>query len=485
MNKIWNTFIGKYKKLSVPAKAGLWFTICGFIQKGISFITVPIFTRLLTTSQYGVVSVYNSWLSLVSIFCTLNLFYGGFNNGMLDYEDKRDHYVSAIQGLITTISFGWLVIYLVGRVYWNELFEMDSILVFVMFAEILATAGLSLWSARERYEFRYRNLVLITIANAFFASFLSVLAIWLCSKKYGAEVKIVCHAIVVLIICGNVYLYNFRKGKCFFDREIWKMALLFNLPLLPHYLSTMVLNQADRIMISKMVGESEAGIYSVAYSAAMILNIMVTAINNSFAPWLYGKLKAKNYEGIDKVVNMLFGGVALVLVMLIAFAPECIFVLAGSKYAEAVMIIPAVASSLYFIFMYQIFANVEFYHKKNKFIAYASVSGALLNIVLNYFGILWFGYVAAGYTTLICYAVFGCAHYIFMKKICNEEMGGVKLFDAKTVFLIGIILVAFSIVLSLIYPYTILRYSILAVIIIILFASKSKILQFIKIIKER
>ena len=75
-------FLQKYKLMSAPAKAGLWFTICGFIQKGISFVTVPIFTRLLTTAQYGTVSVYNSWLSLVSIFCTLNLFYGGFNNGI-------------------------------------------------------------------------------------------------------------------------------------------------------------------------------------------------------------------------------------------------------------------------------------------------------------------------------------------------------------------------------------------------------------------
>lgn len=49
-----------YKNLSVSMKAALWFTICGFVQKGISFITLPIFTRLLTTAQYGIVSVYVS-----------------------------------------------------------------------------------------------------------------------------------------------------------------------------------------------------------------------------------------------------------------------------------------------------------------------------------------------------------------------------------------------------------------------------------------
>lgn len=483
--KIMQKYIDKYNKLSKPAKAGLWFTVCGFIQKGISFITVPIFTRLLTTSQYGTVSVYNSWLSLVSIFCTLNLFYGGFNNGMLDHESRRDEYVSAIQGLITFITVIWVGIYFISRPLWNGLFEMGTLLVLVMFVEILATSALSLWSARERYEFRYKNLVLITVSNAFFASFLSVLAIWLSDKEYGAEVKIVTHALVVAIICGCVYIHNFRKGRLLYSKEIWREAFLFNLPLVPHYLSTMILNQADRIMIGKMVGKSEAGLYSVAYSAAMILNIMVTAVNNSFAPWLYGKLKEKDFKPIAKTANILFIGVAMVLVLLISFAPEAIAILAGSKYSEAVLIIPSVAASLYFIFMYQIFANVEFYFKKNKFIAYASMLGAMLNVILNYFGILWFGYIAAGYTTLICYILFGLSHYFFMRKICRENLEGARLFDVKTIFTIAVALVIFAIIMTALYQHAVIRYCIMLIVCIVLILNRDSVKHYIKMLKSK
>ena len=63
--------ITKYKNLPEAVKASLWFTICSILQKGISFITVPIFTRLLTTEQYGVVSIFYSWESIFIIFCTL------------------------------------------------------------------------------------------------------------------------------------------------------------------------------------------------------------------------------------------------------------------------------------------------------------------------------------------------------------------------------------------------------------------------------
>ena len=50
----------KYRSLSIQARAALWFTICSFLQNGISFITVPIFTRLMSTEEYGTYTVYLS-----------------------------------------------------------------------------------------------------------------------------------------------------------------------------------------------------------------------------------------------------------------------------------------------------------------------------------------------------------------------------------------------------------------------------------------
>ena len=479
-----NSLLKEYNKMSTPAKAGMWFTICGFLQRGISFLTTPVFTRILTTEQYGIVSVYNTWVELISILCTLNLFYGGFNNGMRDYKDRRDEYVSAVQGLITAVTVCWVVIYFVSCSFW-KLLEMPFPIVLIMFLQIIASAALSLWAARERFEFRYKNLVIVTVANILLGAVIPIIAIVLSAPENGANARIIAHAISVILVCGCIYIHNIRKGKVFYSKEIWKVAFFFNLPLLPHYLSTMILNHSDRIMISKMVGSSEAAIYSVAYSAAMVLNILATSINQSFAPWIYGEIDRKEYGRIAKVGNAMFAAIALILMMLIAFAPEAIAVFAGSKYTEAVKIVPSVASSLYFIFMYQIFANVEFYYKRNKFIAYASMSGAALNLILNYFGIKLFGYIAPGYTTLICYIVFGVAHYLFMKQICKEELDGIKLFDSKTIFAMAIGLTLFSVLMVFLYLYTIVRYVILAAIIIAIAANRNKLIKYLKIFKNK
>lgn len=112
--------------------------------------------------------------------------------------------------------------------------------------------------------------------------------------------------VVVNVFVGLFfYIYNFIKGKTFYYKEYWKFALLFNLPLIPHYLSMVVLSQADRIMIEKMFGQEKIAIYSVAYSVSMVMNIIVTSINSSYVPWTYQKIENGQYKEFRKMSNIL------------------------------------------------------------------------------------------------------------------------------------------------------------------------------------
>ena len=84
-------------------------------------------------------------------------------------------------------------------------------------------------------------------------------------------------------------------------------------------------------------------------------------------------------------------------ILLIMFAPEAIAIFAPVSYQEAIWTVPSVALSVFFMFLYTFFATFEFYYEKTKYIAGATVGGALLNIGLNYICIKKFGYIAAGY----------------------------------------------------------------------------------------
>ncbi|WP_105205168.1 lipopolysaccharide biosynthesis protein [Neobittarella massiliensis] len=465
----------KYRQMSAPVKAAMWFTICSFLQKGIQFITVPIFTRLLTKEQYGLYNVYNSWSQIVLIFASLNLFYGVFNNGMLKFETDRDRFVSSVQGASTAITTALLTVYLCTASFWNRIFELPTVLVLVMFVQILFFPAIQYWSARQRYEFKYRKLVALTLTMAIADPLLGIIAVLNSEDK--ATAKII-SAVLVQVAAGLVlYIYNAAKGRCFFSKKYWKFALTFNIPLIPHYLSQTVLNNSDRIIIRQLCGEGPAGIYSVAYSAAMVLLVLNGSINNSLIPWTYKKLKDEAYTGIKRVSNAVLLLIAGMNLILIAFAPEAISILAPRSYHGAIWVIPPVAASVFFMFLYNLFGNVEFYFEENKFIMIASVLGAVLNIILNYIFVPLCGYIAAGYTTLFCYIVYSLSHYIFMKKVVRQHIGDMQIYDTKFVFVLSILFLGITAVLTMTYQAVWLRYGCIVVMLTAAFIKRKEISQ--------
>ena len=104
--------INRYRTIPVAAKASLWFIFCSVLQKCVAMLTTPIFTRLMSTEQYGQFTVYNSWLQIFTIFVTLRLNYAVFNKGMSKYKDDRDGYTSTMQTVTFVLALVLFLIYL-------------------------------------------------------------------------------------------------------------------------------------------------------------------------------------------------------------------------------------------------------------------------------------------------------------------------------------------------------------------------------------
>ena len=86
----------KKKELSVGVKASIIYTVASLLSKGLAIVTVPIFTRLMTTEEMGVVNIYNSWNSMISVVATLSLTSGGLQLAMKEFESERNKYLSSV-----------------------------------------------------------------------------------------------------------------------------------------------------------------------------------------------------------------------------------------------------------------------------------------------------------------------------------------------------------------------------------------------------
>ena len=478
-----NTIKEKWNKIPLTVKVSTSYAICSILQKCLSFITLPLFTRLLTTEQYGQYTIYSSWQGILMIFLTLNLAYGSFQTAMVKFEDRRSEYITSIQGICILLSVIFLALYLPFREMWNQLFELPTLFVLIMVSEIIFTTATQLWMERNRFEFKYKSVVAITLLTSILSPVLAYVLVS-CTEEKGYA-RIIGYASINVIVGLIVFIQNTKRGKKLFNKEFWKYALGFNIPLLAYYLSQVIFNQSDRIMISHMTGTGEAAMYGVAYNLAMILTFVLNAINGSYVPWMYGKIKkGRGIENkqISIVLIILMG---LMILCVIWFAPEIILIMAGKKYEAAIYVVAPVAMSLLLLFYCQLFINVEFYYEEKKMLVYGSVGAAVLNIVLNYLLIPVFGLVAAGYTTLASYIVFALSNYYTMRLVLKKRNLPDNMYDYKALLWLFIVFMIVGFVGVALYENLVVRIIVALFVLVLMILNRNKFIVELKSIKER
>ena len=477
--------INKYTNLPTQVKATIWFVACQAVQSGCKFLSLPFLVRLLTTEQYGIYSVFLSWLQIITLFATLNLHCGVYNNAMYKFPDQRSSYTSASQSLSVVCTLVFFVIYLLFQNAWDMLFGIRPLYIVLIFVQLLFTESFMLWSGRQRYEYKYASLLLYTALLAVLYMIFPVVAAAIFPQEHRLTAVIVSGVIVQAGIGLGFMIYNYIKGKTFYHREYWSYSLKFNIPLIPHYLSGIVLGQADRVMIKKYIGASEAGIYSFTYNISLVINIITTSINNAIIPYTYEKLKNRDYKNLKKIsvfLVLMIGGMCLAFS---AIAPELLKLFATEEYYDAVYLVPVISLSSYFTFLYSLFGNVEFFFEANKFITMASITGAIVNVILNYVLMPIFGYYAAGYTTLFCYILFCLGHYIFMRIVCKKKIDGDKVYNGTAILLISVAFVILAFGMMAIYDYPVIRYAIICIMLIVCWVKRDKLIKYFKMIKEK
>ena len=472
----------QYHTMPKGAKASFWTIISSIFLKGMGFITLPIFTRLLTTSEYGILSIYGSWVSLFSILITFTVWGGVFNVGMVKYPN-RAKFVSAIQGLSVSsvmICF-FIALFILDPL--DSLLGMSSFLVICMFIEILVSIPFNIWLSEQTYDFYYKKKILLTIGMSILNPILGYFAI--INFPWHVEARVLSGLIPQIIVSFYFFVKQQKRGKVFFDASLWRYVLGFNSVLILHYLSMQVLNQSDRIMINAFCGSSEAGIYSVAYNFAILLNLISNGMNSSLTSYVYRCMKAGTITKLAKINSLaaiLVGGCAL---LLIALVPDIFKFMLPPDYYDALWIVPPVTLAAFFMYLYPMFGAIEFYYEVNKYVTFASCIGALLNIVLNAIFIPIFGYIVAAYTTLFCYICFAVSHYYFMKQILYKRGDNRKIFDGKKLFRISVIISLLSFVLLFLYEVRLYRWLFIFLLLILLLIKRKYFFDNLIMIKKR
>jgi O-antigen/teichoic acid export membrane protein len=394
----------------------LWQTAGKFILERIGFITVPIFTRLLTPSDYGQIAIYTTWVSLCSLIVGLQT-YGSIANAKIKYtDDTIDAYLSSII-TISLISFiVLLIISIVANRFFAKILGLRSDLVVLLVIQSFTSFCINFLIRKFLQYKQVERSTLLSLIVSISSTILAIIWVLLASEnKYIA--KIYANAIPTIIIGSGIVCYVYFKGRKIFEREYWKYCLSLTLPLILHGAAGVVLSQSDRVMLQKMIGESSVGIYSFAYTVALVISVIWSVFNTTWIPFYYEYkkndqkdliiLRAKNYM-------LIFSGITMGFMLL---APEVYKILSPEEYWMGIPLIPLIAMAYYFNFLYSFPANFEFYHEKTRLISIGTICAALINIVCNLILIPVYAGIGAAIATLISHIFLFVFHEIIARFI--------------------------------------------------------------------
>ena len=449
MKALWK----KFQALPESLKATLVFAIASFATSGINYLTTPIFTRLLSGAEYGTVAVYNSWFSIVRVFASMTLIFPGvLNVGLYDHRENRWRYLSSMLGITSLCSGLLAIIYALWPGVFQGLLGLDHSLMVLMLLSCFALPATTMWTMKQRYEYRYKSTFLVSVGSAVLAQAVAVAAVMASSSRLD-HVRLWSAGLVNGAVGMVLFGYILQQGRAFVDLPLWRKTFLVAIPLIPHYLGGELLSSMDKIMIDALVGKTEAGIYALAAILSALGILLWRALTVMFNPFVNAKLGAREFSAIRETVKPLMGVVGILCVIASLAAPEILGLLATGEYQAGIYVVPPVAAGIFLHAMYDTFAAVSFFHKRSTRIMTATLTAAAVNLVGNYVFIKLFGYIAAGYTTLLSNLVLTAMHYRSARRIEKE-----RVYDPKFSLGSAALVTALCLACNFLYPFAVVRY---------------------------
>ncbi len=406
--------MNKKNKEGQVRQASVYYLVGSLFSKGITFLTVPVFTRILSTTDYGIINTYTSWVAILSVILGFAL-HMSIRASFVDYKGREKEFLN------TTITFvviaGMIVSVVAVLIFYLVHINLSLLLVLLCLIQSISSAIIEDYSMYLMMKYEYKKRTVIMVFPNMIATILAIATIMFMVKKNAYLGRIVPTCIIYLLCASVILILIYGKNRPCLKREYISYGLKISLPLVLHGIALSILSQSDRMMITEFVGPDQTGIYSLIYNFGMIATVVTTALDGVWVPWFYKRYDKRDYQSINKQVVIYVQGITFFLISLILLGPEIVKILTPLEYWEGILIIPPVVLSSYVVFLYTLYVNVEHYHKKTGQITINTIIAALTNIILNLIFIPRYGYVAAAYTTLTAYLISFMIHAMSSKRL--------------------------------------------------------------------
>lgn len=391
------------------------------LLRGISIFTMPLFSRLLGTSSYGVTQVYNTWVAVFAIVLTLQT-QGTLVNARMEYpEEEQNRYQASVMGMsmLMYLLCSGIILCLLNPI--SNALKLSKFLVILMLIQAFGTFCVNFLNQKFVYEFKAGRNMLLSLGVTLTTLVLSVVLILQLPKDINYYGRVVAIAATYGIIGIPVCIYILAKGKTLFRKEYWKFCIVLAIPTVFYNLSDLILGQSDKVMVQQILGISAAGLYSAALNFGGIVFTIFTALNNSWCPFFFDDMKMGNRENVREKAKNYLELFTVLAVGFILLSKEVYPIFVDSSFLSGTKTIPIFVSSYFINFLCTFPINYEYYHKQTKVVAVVTIVSSLVNVGLNFVLIQQFGMVGAALATMISHCLQLILHYCYTRYILGKK----------------------------------------------------------------
>jgi O-antigen/teichoic acid export membrane protein len=406
--------------------------IGNILIQGLNFLLIPIFTRFLSTSDYGILSIISTYSSILAIILKLGLDAAltRHHYDFIDDDNLRKRYYGTIWLFLTSTAFiitlliNWNGVRLFAIIFREIPYDpYGRLATWLAFAGTAATIPLILFRVREK------PLYYISISIINFVLSTSLVVFFVAIFHRGASGSIQGQLIAECILFIPLTYITLRNVKLNFNWDQLKSSLAFGLPLIPHQLSGWALNMSDRVLLERFVSLDQLGIYDLGYKFGMILDIILQSFNFGWSPLFFRMASTEKNapDTIGKLITYYAFGVYLLGLGVSLLSSDVIRIISKPSYFPAGQVVSVVVLGFIMHGFYFMSVNQLFFAKQTKWLPVYSGLSAGLNILLNLVMIPRFGIMAAAWNTVIGYALLFILVYRESKKVFYVPLEGRRL----------------------------------------------------------
>ncbi len=408
--------------VSKLVKSSFIYTLGAVLIQGLSFITMPIYTRIISQEVFGQYSLYTSWMALIGLFIGIQTV-GSLSIARVKYADEYDRYAAHALSLSTLSFVTVFSLAFVCRTYLAAYLGFpESVFLLLVVQSFIGYVGGFLGQYFIQLQRAKENLIL-SATTAVTSVILSLYLLQVMQDDFLARIFGAFIPAIGMAVVAVVYIYN--KGRIFVKREYLWFTLSVSIPLIFHHLGHQLLGQVDRLMIGKMLSLKDVALYSFGYNLGMLIQLILGNINTAWVPW-YFEVKRKGSLNLYRYVfNYLALSLFLTLGYLTIF-PELALLMGGEKYAESLNFIALIILSYFVGFLYTFPLNTQFYHGSTKFVPIGTLLSGMLNWGINLYFIPHHGIQGAAIATIVSYISLFFFHYIIAKILYKYDEISIK-----------------------------------------------------------